>query len=129
MTTHMIRLWCEPPKGNAQNAVQNWVDNYSEWAGDATEHGMTERQVSPEDDTRVVVGMWGFVNQGEDATDILTRLRDRLSGFQGGLWHRAVYHIYTHDEDNPEPCSWEYGTEYGDVPTGVPDVPEGATVV
>jgi len=43
MAVHMVRVFVEPPKGNAQNAIENWVANYSEWVGDTVEQSLTDR--------------------------------------------------------------------------------------
>jgi hypothetical protein len=124
MTLHYVRVFSEPPKGNAQKAVSNWVANYAEWDQRIEDHGFTE---VPEHDW--LVGGWFFKNEGEEPTDIVTDLSDRLSKFQGGLGHRIIYYTSDHDADNPEECVPVEATESGDVPELVPDIPDEATVV
>lgn len=120
MTVHMVRVICEPPKGEAENAIQNWVENYTEWDADPVEHSLSEQNTELDGSgTAYFRGDWRFVQDGEDPTAILTDLSDRLQGIQDGLWHRLAYHVCSHDEDNPTPCSWGEMVEQGTVPSGV----------
>lgn len=117
----MIRVLCEPPKGEAENAVDNWVDNYTEWDSDPVSHELNETNTAIDDSgTAYVRGDWRFEDQGEEPTNILTDLSERLQSMQGGLWHRLAYHVCTHDEDDPQPCSWDEVVEHGDVPDDIP---------
>lgn len=129
MTVHFVRLYAEPPKGEAREAVENWVTNYSEWSGSADKHGLVS---SPPDREQVcLTGFWGFEEQGETPSGILQRLYDNLSTFQGGLWFRAFYHICDHDRDGDFgdcPIA-DYAAEYGSVPDEIKDIPPDATVV
>jgi hypothetical protein len=120
MAVHMVRVFAEPPKGEAESAVDNWVSNYAEWDGDPIDHTLTETTVGI-DGTQHVRGDWRFEDQGEDATNILRDLSERLQSFQGGLWHRLGYHVCSHDEDNGGPCSWGEMVEWGSVPSDIPD--------
>lgn len=122
MTVHMVRLYVEPPNGNAQQAVSNWVANYSQWEGDPVEHGLTETTTEPYGDggTAYLAGDWRFLDEREDPTAVLADLHDRLESFQGGLWHRAGYHVCEHDEGEPSACGWEQTVEGGTVPADIP---------
>lgn len=120
MTVHMVRVLCEPPKGEAETAVNNWVSNYNEWESDSVTHALVETRVGL-DGTVHVRGDWRFVDEGEDATDILQDLGDRLQSIQGGLWHRLGYHVCSHDQSDPQPYSWGETLEWGTVPSDVPD--------
>ena len=123
MAVHMIRVFCETPKGDAQDAVDNWVANYSEWTDDPVEHTLTETTAGIDGGgTTYKRGDWRFVDQGENPTNILDDLSSRLQSFQGGLWHRLGYHVCTHDEDNPQPCAWETSVESGEIPSDVPTI-------
>jgi hypothetical protein len=120
MTDHMCRLLIEPPKGEAETAVDNWVQNHTEWTDDPVEHAMTETTAGINGDgTECVRGDYRFV-QEEPADELLTGLEERLQGFQGGLWYRIGYHACTHDESDPQPCEWEDVREGGDVPSDIP---------
>lgn len=122
MTVHMVRVLCEPPKGEAENAIDNWVQNYSEWTEDTTEHSLTETTAGVDGTGTVHVrGDWRFIDQGEDPTNILQDLSRRLDSLQGGLWHRLGYHVCSHDEDNPQPCSWGQKVESGTIPGDIRD--------
>lgn len=122
MAVHMIRVFCEPPKGEAETAVDNWVSNYSEWTADPVKHSLVETDASIDGTgTTYVRGDWRFDDQGEAATDILNDLSNRLQSIEGGLWHRLGYHVCTHDEENPQPCSWDEKQEFGTIPSDIPD--------
>lgn len=121
MAVHCVRVFVEPPKGDAEQAIQNWVSNYSEWTEDPVEHGLTEANTELDGSgTQYLSGDWRFLDQGEDPTNILDDLSQRLQNIQGGLWHRLGYHVCTHDEQDPSSCSWEQSVESGSVPQGVP---------
>jgi len=127
MTVHMVRVFVEPPKGNAESAVDNWVANYSEWTADPVEHRL--RKTTTELDgggTTHLRGDWRFEDQGEDPTAILSDLSDRLGQFQGGLWHRLGYHVCDHDDSDRGGCSWDEVVESGNVPGDIPDFGVGA---
>lgn len=118
----MIRVFCEPPKGNAEIAIQNWVENYNEWTADPVVHELSETTTEiGGNSTTFLQGDWRFHDQGEDPTDILSDLSTRLQSFQGGLYHRLGYHVCDHDEDSPTPCAWEQSTEWGTVPSDIPE--------
>lgn len=116
----MVRVLCEPPKGEAETAVGNWVSNYTEWDADPVEHSLTETNTKLDGSgVQYVHGDWRFIQESEDSTKMLENLSDRLQSLQDGLWHRLGYHICTHDEDNPKPCGWGETLEFGNVPTEV----------
>jgi len=122
MTVHMVRLLLEPPKGNAESAVDNRVQNHTEWTDDPVEHTLVETTAGLDDSgTTYVRGDWRFTDQGETPTNILTDLSDRLKSFQGGLWHRLGYHVCPHDESNGGACSWDEKKEWGSIPSDIPD--------
>lgn len=121
MAVHMVRVFVEPPKGDAENAINNWVDNYTEWTSDSVAHELTETNTELDGGgTTYLQGDWRFVDKGETPTDILTDFSDRLQSMQGGLWHRLAYHVCTHDESNLTPCAWDETVEYGTIPSGIP---------
>lgn len=120
MTVHMVRVFIEPPKGEAGSAVDNWVQNFNEWEDDPVDHSLTEVNADTEG-TTYVRGDYRF-HQDTDKTTLLDDLSERLKNFQGGLWHRAAYHVCSHDEDEPDPCSWDQVIEYGNIPSDIPTV-------
>jgi hypothetical protein len=104
------------------------VDNYTEWSGSSDDHGLT--RPPPIDYEGYLVGICRFEDEGNEPTDILHHLKDRLSSFQGGLAFRAFYHVCDHDDARDDiDCSTDYATEWGDVPNDVPPIPDDATVV
>jgi len=121
MTVHMVRVLAESPRGGAATAIDNWVQNYSEWTADPVAHEL--REVNTELDgggTTHLRGDWRFEDQGEAPTDILSDLSDRLQSLEGGLWHRLGYHVCDHDEDDRGGCEWDETVEVGSVPADVP---------
>lgn len=122
MSVHMVRVFFEPPKGTPEMAVNNWVSNYNEWTEDPVAHSLTETTAGVDGmETAYFRGDWRFWDQGETPTDMLRDLSERLRSFQGGLWHRLAYHVCTHDEDRPQPCSWDEKVESGTIPSDIPD--------
>lgn len=120
MTTHMVRLFIETPKGNAESAVDNWVENHNGWTSDPVEHTLTETNTEIDGSgVDYLSGDYRFI-QEESVDELLDDLESRLEGFQGGLWYRVGYHECSHDEDLPGSCSWEEQRESSDVPSEVP---------
>lgn len=119
MTVHMVRLYLEPPRGNAEQAVENWVANHPEWTDDPVAH--TLREVDPPDGTAYAVGSFRFT-QSVPNTALLDDLEQRLANIQGGLWYRIGYHECDHDESDRADCAWaaDETRESGGVPLGVP---------
>jgi hypothetical protein len=117
----MVRLYLEPPQGNAEQAVDNCVQNHPEWTGDPIAH--TFQEVTPPDGPTYVVGNYRF-EQSVTAIDLLDDLEQRLGNFQGGLWFRVGYHVCDHDGDDREESDCEFDPamtrESGAVPAGVP---------
>lgn len=123
MAVHMIRVVCEPPKGDADSAVDDWVTNYSEWTGDPVEHSLSETNTKLDGSgTQYVIGQWRFEDQGEGSTEILDDLSSKLQSLQSGLWHNLAYHVCCHDESEPGNCSWNESVSYGSIPSDVPTV-------
>ena len=105
MTVHMVRLMVEPPKGESEEAVNNWVENHNQWDDDPVAHDLTEATAEIDGDgTTYARGDYRFV-QEETADELLNNLEDRLQDFQDGLWYRLAYHACDHDGDESTPCS------------------------
>jgi len=122
MTVHMVRIFFDLPKGNADNAVDNWVQNHNEWENDPVSHSLTEKNTEIDGSgVDYVSGDYRFI-QEETVTKLLDDLGDRLSSVQGGLWYRIGYHACDHDEDQPTPCSWDETREGGTVPDAIPTI-------
>ena len=121
MTVHMVRVCVEPPRGEAQEPLNNWVENYTQWETDPVEHELRETTTETDGGTTYARGDYRFV-QEETADELLNDLEDRLQNFEDGLWYRLAYHACTHDEDEPTPCSWEDTREWGDVPEDIPTI-------
>lgn len=121
MTVHMVRIMAEQPKGNAESAIDNWVQNHNEWTDDSVDHSLTETSADIDGKgTTYVRGDYRFI-QDSTVTDLLDTLERRLQSLQGGLWYRIKYHECAHDEENPRPCSWQETREGGTIPSDIPD--------
>lgn len=122
----MIRVLMEEPKGNAENAVDNWVSNHNEWQDDPVDHTLVEATTGVDGTgTTYVRGDYRFFQDGPK-TDLLDDLESKLQSFQGGLWYRVGYHVCDHDEDNGTPCSWTDSDsevrENGTIPSDIPEL-------
>lgn len=119
----MVRIYVEPPKGEAENAVNNWVQNHTEWTDEALSKALRETAAEIDNSgTAYVTGDYLFV-QDTPATDLLDNLESRLQAIQNGLWYRIGYHACDHDGELT-PCSWD-GTqtrENGTIPSDIPDL-------
>jgi len=121
MAVHMVRVLCEPPRGDAETAINNWVTNYTEWTDDPVDHSLTAVTAGLDNTgTEYVRGDWRFIDNGEDKTAILDDLSGRLQSLQGGLWHRLGYHRCTYDESAPPQCAFGTVVESGTIPSDIP---------
>jgi hypothetical protein len=120
----MVRLFLEPPKGNSESAVDNWVQNHNEWVNDPVDHSLVETTTGIDGSgTAYLRGDYRFIQDG-DKTTLLDDLGARLQNFQGGLWYRVGYHACDHDEQQSTPCSWTDAQsevrENGNIPSDIP---------
>ena len=127
MTIIMVRVFHEVPKGEAENAVQNWVENHPVWSEDPVEHSMRETAILSSDGVEVpyVAGDFRFHQDAVDATALLDDLEARLQSIQTGLWYRlGVHEDCDYHEDNQQPCEWDPSLkrEHGDIPSAIPPV-------
>lgn len=114
-------MYLEPPRGEAETAVNEWVQNHPEWTDDPVAHVFRE-QATP-NGTSHVYGNY-FFEQSVGVTTLLDRLEDRLANVQGGLWYRIGYHVCDHDDQDRETsdCAWDPARtrEDGGVPADIP---------
>lgn len=119
----MVRLFLEPPKGNAETAIDNWVQNYNEWESDPVEHTLAVTNTALDGSgVDYVQANYRFI-QDSAATSLLDDLESRLQSLQGGLWYRIGYHDCNHDESNRDGCTWDT-TETRENGTIPPEIPE-----
>lgn len=126
MAKHMVRLFIEPPQGDAQTAVGNWVQNHNEWVDDPVEHSLAETNTELDGSgTTYVRGDYRFFQDGT-ATDLLDDLETRLGNIQGGVWYRIGYHVCDHDESATTACSFQDADseirENGTIPSDIPEL-------
>lgn len=123
MTTHMIRVWSEPPNNTnhlnrMQTACEDWAARYSETL---TTQRLTLSHSEPDEsegDVDYTTGYWRF-DWSEDATALLDDLEADLQGEVD--WARIRYHSCNHDDPDSagSGCSWEETREFGSVPVGL----------
>lgn len=121
-----IQLIIEPPKGNAENAVKNWVQNHNEWTGDGQEHSLTEHDdTEPDyDGDPYIHGIYRFnQDSAADVSEVVDDLESRLSRMQGGLWYKiGATGECTHDrEDGRRIEDYKIIRHGGSPPDSVPE--------
>lgn len=122
MTVHMVRLYIEPPKGEADSAINNWVTNHNEWEDDADKQSLVELSTDSDLNTTYVRADYRFI-QDSTVTTLLDDLERNLSNIQGGLWYRIGYHKCDHDDNPSANCDWDPNKtrENGTVPSDIPN--------
>lgn len=125
MTVHAIRVIAGPQSSwdldqiNAE--MDDWVSKQSEWESDPDEHVI--RPVSAGIDgtgTQYFNGIYRFTLESEPKANLLQKCEDKL--VNKCLWYRLAYHSCNHDEEDPQPCSWDEVREWVDKDaSGIPD--------
>jgi len=129
MSVHRVRL-CYSVAGaeSFHGWLGTWLTNMSPWDADEVTNGVpTETTTALASDAE-----WYQVELAFDWAEDKAIIVDQLDGYLGSYcdWHRLGYHVCTHDEDNPSPCSWDTDSnlprESGAVPDRVPALGGGA---
>jgi len=122
MAVHMYRIVAgKPPsigESQANQLVDQWLATYTPWAADPTPHEISLVDGPLTDADPYFRGDLRF-ERNSDVSTIRSQIETDLSGVTS--WYRIAYHKCSHDEDNANACSWDSKTEYGTVPSGVPD--------
>lgn len=122
MAVHMVRIHAEDPPDYSVSqidaAVQDWVNNHTEWTADLVSHEITAT-ASVESGDEWVSGDFRF-ESGDDKTILLDDAEAALQDYVS--WYRLGYHTCYHDETPPQPCEWTDVREYnpGQIPDAVP---------
>lgn len=125
MTVHMIRVVIGPDTAKmtlqqANDALDAWVGNHSEWVEDSVAHHVTETQLP--DGTTYWHGSYRF-EYSDAKTNLLTKCEDKLVNKCD--WYRLGYHNCDHDEAARGGCSWDDECEWTakdqSIPSGVPN--------
>jgi len=123
MTVHMIRVFIGPNDKmtlqQANDELDKWVNNHSEWVEDMAAHVVSET-VTPSG-SKYWLGSYRF--QFDDAKDnLLTKCEDKLTDKCD--WYRLGYHNCDHDESDRSGCSWDDQREWTAKDQTIPsDVP------
>jgi len=121
MAVHMFRVVAENPSGitlaEANQLVDRWLANNTPWTEDPAPH---ELRLMDGPLTDVPAHFRGDVRfeLSDGKASLLDQIETDLSGVVS--WYRIAYHRCSHDEKNPQPCSWNDKVEFGTVPSGVP---------
>lgn len=128
MSKHMIRVCIGSDTSkmtlqDANDALDTWVANHSEWIDDTSPHQL--REVNTESDGSGVV-YWNGICRfylSDEKDNLLTKCEDKLVNKCD--WYRLGYHNCDHDESDRRGCSWDDEREWTDknesIPPEVPD--------
>ena len=119
----MIRVFAATAENigetQANQLVNQWLEDNTPWTDDPTPHEVRKTQAGIDGaGTEYFVGSVRF-EFSDDKPDLFDQIETDCGGVLD--WHRIVYHVCTHDEDNPQPCSWDEKHECGDIPSDIPD--------
>lgn len=125
MTVHMIRIFSHWPDGYTESdintAIQNWVDNHTEWTADLTAHTISGLNTNTDGSgTDYFRGDFRF----EWSDDKTALLDDCETTLQSNVdWYRLGYHQCTHDGSGA--CDWDDKREWSasgvTIPSDIPD--------
>ena len=122
MTVHMYRIIAEKTEGigevQANQLVDQWLSEHTPWVDDLTPHEITLVDQPISELEPHFRGDLRF-ERDSDMSEIFAQIETDLSGVTS--WYRIEYHKCSHDEESPDECSWDNKTEYGTVPSDVPD--------
>jgi len=121
MVVHMFRVLAANPDGvtetQANQLVGQWLANNTPWTEDRVPHDLRLMNDPLTDAPTHFRGDMRF-EKSDDKSSLLEQIKTDLSGVVS--WYRIGYHRCSHDDDNPQPCSWDQQSEGGTVPNGVP---------
>lgn len=126
MTVHMIRV-CIGPNDKmtlqqANDALDTWVGNHSEWVEDSVEHAVSETNTQLDGSgTAYWLGSYRF-GYSDAKDNLVQKCEDKIVNKCD--WYRLGYHICDHDENDRGGCSWDDEREWTakdvTIPSGVP---------
>ena len=128
MSVHMFRVYVAPDfdQTDLQTAIDDWVAGHTKWTDDPQETGVVgERLGDLEDPSTAYWGVDIRIEKTDTKANILQKLGDKLKNKCD--WYRAGYHECTHDEDPPQPCSWEDRQDWTDKDVTIPSYVPGLT--
>lgn len=56
-------------------------------------------------------------NKDSEKNDLTEQIRKEID--KSASWWQLRWHECSHDKNNPDPCSWEYQNDSGDIPSEV----------
>lgn len=117
MTAHRIRLIHSTTGASAYHDwLDTWLTNMSPWDYPEVDNDLPTLRETVDGDEYYQTEL--AFDWSEDRATILDQLDQYAASYC--KWHRIGYHECDHDEDDPQPCSWDEVVEHGDVPDDIP---------
>lgn len=107
MSIHMIRL-TTAPNATLRQWVTTWLTNMTAWS-EADNQPPTDREA--DDGTPIMTADWRFAWGANSKEVLLANLVAYARAYTS--WGVIGWHECTHDRDNPDPCTMEYGLDGG----------------
>lgn len=118
MTVHRIRLYHSTTGAQSYHGwLDTWLTNMQPWTDDEVTNELPTLVEKSDGD-----GEWYQTELAFEWTEERAHILDNLDQYAASYcdWHRIGYHECSHDEDDPEPCSWDEVRENGTVPDYIP---------
>lgn len=121
MPIHRTRLFYSTAGGGSFHGwLGTWLANMSPWEAPDVTNSVPNGPLSTVDSNTDYYAIELAFDWSEDKSHILDNLDQFLDAYCD--WHRIGYHVCTHDETDPTPCTWEETRESGSVPAYVPSL-------
>ena len=120
MSVHRVRLWHSQTGTDAFHGwLETWLTNMTPWDAPEVANDLLTLTDPIGGGEAHYQGDLAFA-WSEDAAII----REQLAQYAAAYceWSQLAYHVCTHDEDNPQPCSWGSAATDGTLPDAVPQI-------
>lgn len=118
MTAHRVRIFHSTAGSDSYHTWSDqWLLNMSPWSYPEVDNDLPTQTTTIDGDLTYYHGELAF-DWSEDKAIIFDQLDQYAASYCD--WHRIGYHACTHDEDNPQPCSWDETRENGTIPDDTP---------
>jgi len=118
MTVHRVRLIHSTAGASSYHGwLDQWLTNMAPWTDPEVTNELPTLREQVDGDGEYYQTELAF-EWSEDKATILDQLDQYAVAYCD--WHRIGYHVCTHDEEEPQPCSWDEQRESGQVPDYIP---------